>query len=162
MDQRDISVDAIYLDFAKAFDKVPHQRLAAKMQAHGIGGAIYNWIVGWLRERKQVVMVNGCASEQADVLSGVPQGSVLGPLLFLMFVNDMDDQVTSQLLKFADDTKLYLPLKNTASHATLQEDLNKLCQWSQEWQMLFNVDKCATVQSRSYLHYVWNTTDQGC
>ena len=78
-------------------------------------------------------------------MSGVPQGSVLGPLLFLVFVNDLDEQVSSHLLKFADDTKLYLPLKNAASHATLQEDLNKLCHWSQEWQMLFNVSKCATL-----------------
>ena len=139
------NVDAIYLDFAKAFDKVPHQRLATKVRAHGIGGPIYDWIVEWLRERKQVVRVNSCASEQAEVLSGVPQGSVLGPLLFLIFVNDMDDQVTSHLLKFADDTKLYLPLKNESSHATLQEDLNRLCQWSQEWQMLFNVSKCTTL-----------------
>jgi hypothetical protein len=141
-----ISVDAIYLDFAKAFNKVPHQRLAAKFRAHGIEGDVLQWITEWLRGRRQVVSVNGSASEEVPVLSGVPQGSVLGPILFLIFVNDMDEGITSHLLKFADDTKLYLPLRNDESHAVLQEDLNKLCKWL----MLFNVSKCAT------LHFGYN------
>ena len=140
-----LSVDVIYLDFAKAFDKVPHQRLLAKLKAHGIDGEMCGWIAEWLRGRTQVVTINGASSREVGVMSGVPQGSVLGPILFLVFVNDMDARVKSRLLKFADDTKLYLPLKDDNSWEILQNDLNELCNWSREWQMVFNVNKCATL-----------------
>ncbi len=99
-------VDVIYLDFAKAFDKVPHVRLAKKLQSHGIQGQVLKWIEGWLKDRKQRVSLNGRFSKWSAVLSGVPQGSVLGPLLFLIFINDIDDDVVSKLCKFADDTKI--------------------------------------------------------
>ena len=98
-------VDVIYLDFKKAFDKVPHQRLLLKFASHGISGNVLKWIENWLRDRKQRVVLNVQLSEWCQVLSGVPQGSVLGPTLFV--INDIDDTVTSKLLKFADDTKIY-------------------------------------------------------
>ena len=100
-------VDIIYLDFQKAFDKVPHQRLLLKLKAHGIGDSITDWIEQWLTDRRQRVVVDGEVSNWKSVLSGVPQGSVLGPILFLIYINDLDDSIKSNVLKFADDTKLF-------------------------------------------------------
>ena len=95
----------IYLDFQKAFDKVPHQRLLIKLKTHGIGDGIIDWIE-WLTDRRQRVVVDGEVSNLKSVLSGVPQGSVLGPLLFLIYISDLDDNITSNVLKFADDTSV--------------------------------------------------------
>ena len=101
-------VDIIYLDFQKAFDKVPHQRLLLKLKIRGIGDSITDWIEQWVTDRRQRVVVDGEVSNWKSVLSGVPQGSVLGPILFLIYINDLDDSITSNVLKFADDTKLYV------------------------------------------------------
>ena len=139
------NIDVFYLDFSKAFDRVPHQRLLAKLHAHGITGKIYNWIESWLSDRKQRVVLNGSQSDWAMVPSGVPQGSVLGPLLFIIFINDIDsavDVVHCTLLKFADDTKGLHKVDNDAEAARLQKDLDNLYQWSCDWQMMFNLDKC--------------------
>ena len=97
-------MDTLYLDFVKAFDKVPHLRLIEKIAENGIGGKITKWIKCWLRDRKQRVIVNNATSDWLPVLSGVPQGSVLGPCLFVIYINDIDDTVSSKIL-FADDTK---------------------------------------------------------
>ena len=88
------------------------------------------------------MVLNGSFSEWKSVTSGVPQGSVLGPLLFIIFVNDMDQSILSQLLKFADDAKLFRCVSDLDSVDALKDDLKSLCQWAEEWQMLFNVDKC--------------------
>ena len=135
-------VDIIYLDFAKAFDKVPHYRLIQKLKAHGINGQVKSWIESWLRDREQRVHINGKYSEWKKVSSGVPQGSVLGPILFTLFINDIDNNVKSKILKFADDTKLYRMIRNEEDSKTLQCDIDRLYNWSLEWQMEFNVDKC--------------------
>ena len=103
----DIMDDIIYLDFQKAFDKVPHQRLILKLKSHVIGISIINWIEQWLTDRRQRVVVDGEVSNWKPVLSGVPQGSVLGPILFLIYINDLEEGVTSKILKFADDNKLF-------------------------------------------------------
>ena len=135
-------VDVIYLDFQKAFDKVPHQRLILKLKSHGMGNSIINWIEQWLTDRKQRVVVDGGVSSWKSVLSGVPQGSVLGPILFLVYINDLEEGVTSSILKFADDTKLFRKTKEIGDKQKVQDDIDKLVRWSEKWQMLFNVGKC--------------------
>ena len=135
-------VDIIYLDFQKAFDKVPHQRLLLKLKAHGIGDSITDWIEQWLTDRRQRVVVDGEVSNWKSVLSEVPQGSVLGPILFLIYINDLDDSITSNVLKFADDTKLFRKVNTDGDKQHLQNDLDRLVKWSEKWQMLFNFGKC--------------------
>ena len=100
-------VNIIYLDFQKALDKVPYQRLLLKLKAHGIGDGIIYWIEQWLTDRRQRVVVGGEVSNWKSVLCGVPQESVLRPLLFLIYINDLDDKITSNVLKFADETKVF-------------------------------------------------------
>ena len=100
-------IDVIYLDFRKAFDTVPHQRLIRKLKAYGITGKLLNWISDFLSGREQRVVVNGNLSSWASILSGIPQGSVLGPILFVVFINDLPDVVRSSVKIFADDTKLF-------------------------------------------------------
>ena len=135
-------VDIIYLDFQKAFDKVPHQRLLLKLKAHGIGDSITDWIEQWLTDRRQRVVVDGEVSNWKSVLSGVPQGSVLGPILFLIYINDLDDSITSNVLKFVDDTKLFRKVNTDGDKQHLQNDLDRLMKWSEKWQMMFNFGKC--------------------
>ena len=138
------AADVIFLDFAKAFDKVPPERLLKKLRGHGIKGKLLRWIREWLTGRRQRVVLNGKYSTWEDVLSGVPQGSVLGPLLFLIFINDLDLAVakTSILNKFADDTKLAQVMKSEEDRNTLQRSLDSLVEWSECWGMQFNVAKC--------------------
>ena len=133
-------VDIVYLDFQKAFDKVPHQRLLLKLKAHGIKDRIIDWIEQWLTDRRQRVVVDGEVSNWKSVLSGVPQGSVLGLLLFLIYINDLDDNITSNVLKFADGTKVFRKVNTDKQH--LQNDLDRLVKWSEKWQMLLNFGKC--------------------
>ena len=142
------AVDMIYLDFAKAFDKVPAKRLLAKIRSCGIDEKVTRWIGEWLSGREQRVVLNGAFSLWTAVLSGVPQGSVLGPLSFIIFVNDIDlviYTVKSILSKFADDTKSGRVIKNKTDRMELQEDLNNLALWAEKWQMQFNADKCKII-----------------
>jgi hypothetical protein len=134
----------VYLDFAKAFDTVPHERLKKKLKAHGIGGGLFKWIAAWLTGRKQRVVLNGKESTWEAVLSGVPQGSVLGPLLFAIFINDLDVALSDleTLIKFADDTKVSRVIRSDSDRAGLQSALDRLVEWTDKWGMLFNVKKC--------------------
>ena len=125
-----------------AFDKVPHQRLILKLKSHGMGNSIINWIEQWLTDRRQRVVVDGEFSSWKSVLSGVPQGSVLGPTLFLVYIDDLEEGVTGNILKFADDTKLFRKTKEIGDKQKLQDDIDKLVRWSEKWQMLFNFGKC--------------------
>ena len=139
------NVDIIYLDFAKAFDKVPHRRLLLKLEALGIAGKVLNWIQSWLTGRLQRVVLNGSASDWMPVLSGVPQGSVLGPICFVAFINDIDDVldiVNGFVCKFADDTKYGRIIRNEEDQKQMQRDIDRLNEWAEIWQMDFNTKKC--------------------
>jgi len=113
-----------------------------KLEAHGISGLVSNWIKAWLSDRRQRVIVDGSHSQWREVWSGVPQGSVLGPVLFLIFINDLDHGISSRVLKFADDTKLYCSVNNQVDSICLQKDLETVTEWAHRWQMQFNVKKC--------------------
>jgi len=135
-------LDIIYLDYRKAFDSVPHRRLLEKLKALGISGKLLRWFEGFLISRTMKVGVRGAFSQLLEVLSGVPQGSVLGPLLFLLFVNELPSWVQSGMSMFADDTKVWHRIKTEADGVVLQQDLDALVQWSGTWQLQFNKEKC--------------------
>ena len=133
------SIDVIYLDFRKAFDSVSHPLLLYKLKSYGITGNILEWIHDFLDSRTQRVKVGNELSEPAEVLSGIPQGSILGPILFTIFINDLPDKINNPCKIFADDTKIYsLSTKNS----TLQTDINLLVEWSETWKLYFNGTKC--------------------
>ena len=138
-------VDAIVLDFSKAFDSVAHKRLLLKLEYYGIREEHLEWIRSWLTERTQSVRVDGELSGAVHVDSGVPQGSVLGPLFFLLYINDISDNTTSYVKLFADDCLLFRVIRNMQDAIDLQSDLNQLITWSDKWQMNFNASKCHTI-----------------
>ena len=135
-------VDAVVMDFSKAFDKVAHNRLLFKLDRCGIQGRHLKWIESFLGSRTQVVVVDGMSSEPLPVTSGVPQGSVLGPVLFLLYINDITCNITSSIRLFADDTIIYRPIRDENDHLELQKDLTRLEKWSRDWQMEFHPSKC--------------------
>ena len=136
------AVDLVYLDFQKAFDEVPHERLMVKVNARGIQGDAARWIRNWLAGRRQLVCINQSYSNWGPVISGVTQDSVSGQLLFIIYINDLNTNTVSKMSKFADDTKLCHRARNPDDIMELQEDINKLFEWVNKWQMSFNVDKC--------------------
>ncbi|CAM5105426.1 unnamed protein product [Natator depressus] len=125
---KDDPVDRVYLDFQKAFDKVPHQRL--KLSSHGKRRKVLSWISNWLNDRKQRAGINGHFSDRREVNSGVPQGSVVGPVLKNIFINDLEKWVNSEVAKFAEDTKLLKIVKSKADCEELQKDLTKVGDWA--------------------------------
>ena len=135
--------DVILLDFSKAFDKVPHLHLSAKLNHYGIRGQTLDWIRSFLDNRTQAVSVNGTHSSWGKVSSGVPQGSVLGPALFLLYINDIQDHIQSTMRLFADDSIVYREIVRPEDHDILQQDLQALATWSSTWLMQFNIKKCA-------------------
>ena len=129
----------VYLDFSKAFDSVPHKRLLIKLAAYGIEGSLLKWIENFLSGRKQRVRVGSAHSSPENVISGIPQGSILGPVLFTIYINDLPDCLASTCKVFADDTKIY---NKSNEHGQIQDDLNKLQDWSNKWNLSFNTKKC--------------------
>ena len=138
--------DLILLDFSKAFDKVNHEKLLHKLHQYGMRGKNLCWVRSFLNRRTQTVVVEGDESTSVPVTSGVPQGSVLGPILFLVYINDLPDSVTSSVRLFADDTALYLSFNKQNHGKSLQEDLDSLQSWEKEWDMEFNPGKCQVIQ----------------
>ena len=138
--------DVLILDFAKAFDTVPHQRLLYKLDYYGIRGNTLRWIENWLTQRHQTVVIDGAKSRRVQVISGVPQGTVLGPLLFLLYINDIGDSISSPIRLFADDSLLYRRVNNANDALKLQQDLDRIVKWSDTWQMQFNPSKCTVLR----------------
>ena len=136
-----LEVCGIFLDISKAFDKVWHDGLIFKLRQNGISGDIINILQNFLRNRKQRVVLNGQCSSWADINAGVPQGSILGPLLFLIYINDLSDGLKSECKLFADDTSLFSVVNDmNTSSSDLNEDLEKIGNWAFKWKMNFNLD----------------------
>ena len=133
-------VDILFLDFSKTFDRVSHNCLLHKLLHYGINDPVYNWITNFLFNRWQQVILGNCHSNPCKVSSGVPQGSVLGPLLFLLFINDLPNNITSTIRLYADDAIIRI-IHSNDDIEKLQEDLNILFQWTKDWFMLFNISK---------------------
>ena len=140
------SIDVIYMDYQKAFDSVPHRRLIQKIKALGVDGKVLEWIKDFLSGRSQKVIINATQSHRAEVTSGIPQGSVLGPILFVMFINDLPHVVKSEVKMFADDTKLYGRSDNDQGIIDIQDDLDQLQAWSDRWLLRFHPQKCAVMK----------------
>lgn len=137
--------DAIFLDFSKAFDKVPHILLLSKLRALNIRSDIINWITNFLSNRYQCVCANNSFSSFVPVTSGVPQGTVLGPLLFLIYINDLPVSLTSTIRLFADDCVVYRRIVSDADFNNLQADLDRIAYWCSRWLMPLNISKCSAM-----------------
>ena len=142
-------VDVIYLDFCKAFDKVPHKRLLMKLYAYDVRGRLYRWIREFLKDRQQRVVICGSASDWQSVTSGIPQGSVLGPILFLIFINDLPDAINCCIKLFADDAKIYAQVNSIEQGKDLQSNNKRAEEWASTWQMFFNEKKKQTITYRN-------------
>ena len=145
--------DLIIMDFTKAFEKVPHRRLLHKLDYYGIRWSTHKWINSWLSGCTQQVVLDDQTSDPAPVLSGVPQGSVLGPILFLIFINDLTDNIRSSVRLFEDDCVLYRNIYSIQDCLTLQEDLTSLGRWEADWQMKFNVAECHSMRVTRHQHH---------
>jgi hypothetical protein len=137
-------IDTIYTDFEKAFDKVPHRRLMNKLRTFGLNPKIVQWMKSFLMDRKQCVRVNGKYSRWMPVISGIPQGTILGPLMFLVYINDMPDIFNGDVeaYLFADDAKLFKFIKVANDQLILQNNIDELVKWSDRWLMKLSVKKC--------------------
>lgn len=136
-------MDSIYTDLAKAFDKVSHVILIYKLKhKFGIKGSLLRWLASYLSNRTQLVVIGGFKSRRIAPTSGVPQGSILGPLLFILFINDLPQLIDSHCLLFADDNKMYRKIESTADCATLQEDIHRLTKWCEDNKLELSIAKC--------------------
>jgi hypothetical protein len=134
-------IETVYFDFKKAFDKVPHERLLAKLRSYGIDGNLHRWIRSFLTNRRHRVVINGHCSDWHPVTSGIPEGSVLGPVLFIIYINDLPETVISSMFLYADDTKLSREITVPADRVILQSDVNNMSGWTELWLLGFHPDK---------------------
>lgn len=146
--------DSVYTDFSKAFDKVDHCLLCTKLASYGIHGSLLRWIESYLSNRSQLVAVRGFTSLPARVTSGVPQGSHLGPLFFVAFINDLICKLTCPCLLYADDLKIYTAIRSPADSESLQSDLDTINIWCDENKMLLNVKKCFVISFTNKIHRI--------
>ena len=147
-------LDVVILDFSKAFDTVPHQRLLGKLEHYGVKGNLLRWVEAFLVGRTQTVLVDGVRSREEDVLLGVPQGTVLGPLLFLLYINDLPSHVhaDTHCRLFADDCLLYRVADSISDQVQLQRDLRNLERWASDWGMVFNPTCYVMSVSKGHSH----------
>jgi hypothetical protein len=140
-------VDVIYCDFMKAFDKVPHRRLIEVLENYGVSGDVLSWIRNFLTNRRQKVTVNGQESRWHEVISGIPQGSVLGPILFVIYINSLPEVATnSEVFLFADDTKVFREILTEEDCDKLQKDIDNMFEWTQASLLRFHPDKCTSMR----------------
>jgi hypothetical protein len=153
-------VDIEILDFSKAFDTVPHDRLLHKIDQYGIRGPLHTWLTSVLTERNMRVALEGEYSDEATVDSGVPQGTVLRPILFLCHINDLPNSVKSSVRLFADDCLLHREINNENDHTALQNDLKNLEKWASDWGMRFNAKKCYILSMKKKSHHSYTLNNQ--
>ena len=147
VDNRDGWVDAVYLDIKKAFDRVPHKRLLGKLEhIGGLRGKILKWMRDYLKDREMRTVIKDNYSSWSKVTSGVPQGSVLAPIMFQIYINDMQEGLTSYINLFADDAKLLRVIRNQNDCMELQRDIDKIYEWSKRWKLEFNAKKCHVME----------------
>ena len=165
-DTRTLSTDVVYFDFSKAFDSVNHDLILDKLKnSYSIDGRLLKILKNYLCEREQSVVLDGVKSSSKPVLSGVPQGSILGPILFVLFINDLHEGISTDthIALYADDTKLWRSIKNEEDITQLQRDINILYFWSLNNKMKFHPDKCkvVTIKPRTDFHYfTWGGVDK--
>ena len=131
--------------FSKAFDRVPHQRLLRKLEHFVVRGTVNSWIASFLSGRIKSVVVERSSSDRVPVVSNVPQGSVLGPMLFLLFINDLLDKIASNSRLFADNCIVYRQIQGISDCEAYQKDLNMLAEWETKWGMAFHPQKCSVL-----------------
>ena len=138
------------MDYKKAFDSVPHRRLLHKVEGYGVSGNLLSWVTNFL---------DGVHSKWCSVISGVPQGSVLGPLLFIICINDLSENINCSIKQYVDDTKLYTTVKDNNDVLQFQHDLDAVAEWSNVWQLSFNFSKCKHMQVGNKLSVDYNLMD---
>lgn len=138
-----LTADMLFFDFSKAFDKVPHGKLIYKLECIGLPSNIISWIQAYLRHRQQFVEIKQCSSDARHVTSGVPQGSVLGPLLFLIYINDISENIPRDVHVnlFADDCVIFKKVASQNDHQSLQQSVTAISEWCRLWGMEINVQK---------------------
>jgi ribonuclease P/MRP protein subunit RPP40 len=147
-------VDIVYIDFSKAFDSIVISKLLFKLELYGISGHLLKWISCFLSNRLQCVVIDRFYSHICPVVSGVPQGSVLGPILFIIYINDIDSVCCgdAKMQLFADDAKLYSNVVINNSSVSLQLSLDRLAHWAKEWQLTININKCSVLSLSTSVH----------
>ena len=163
--EKGYGVDVIYLDYWKAFDTVPIKRLMQKCKGYGVRGAVAKCLEDLLTGRKMRVGMRGSYSEWVDVTSGVPQGSVIGPLLLVLYLNDIPESLQCMVKMFADDIKEFTKIKNTEDCDKLQEDINWFSdEWNRDWMLKFNINKCKRMhigrKNRKYTYRMEEKTEE--
>ena len=137
--------DIIFPNFSKAFYKISHKFILSKLHYYGIRYHTLSWIGDFLSSHTQTTVVNGVRSSYVEVTSGVPQGSVLGPILFLVYLNDINNAIKSQIKLFADDSFIYGNIHNQNDQVILQNDLDTISSWAERWLMELNINKCSVL-----------------
>jgi hypothetical protein len=157
------SVDEIILDLSKAFDLVPHKGLTHKLKGYGIGSDLLEWFEDFLKDREQRVVLGESVSSWESVLSGVPQGSVLGPLLFVIYINDLTDSVNNKLKLYADDSKILSTVNSWTDALGVQKDIDSISEWMKDWRMQLNTNKCKVIHfGKNNSNFPYLIEDENC